>query len=61
MTAKMIVAENDCGRKGLFPLLDIRLGCPTEYGPVTVSVTGPAGAEEFLRTVLFKFKAEASA
>jgi hypothetical protein len=22
-------SENDCGRKGVLPLLDIRVGCPT--------------------------------
>src|SRR5690348_6758550 len=26
-------SENDCGRKGVLPLLDIRVGCPTGNRP----------------------------
>ena len=47
--AKMIVAEREC-----CPFLTFELVAQPNMGPVIVSVTGPAGAKEFLRTVLCK-------
>jgi hypothetical protein len=47
MIAKMMVAERECR-----PFLTFELVAQPNMGPVTVSVTGPAGAKEFLRTVL---------
>jgi hypothetical protein len=47
--AKMIVAEREC-----CPFLTFELVAPPNMGPVIVRVTGPAGAKDFLKTVLFK-------
>ncbi len=52
MIAKMIVAEREC-----CPFLTFELVAQPNMGPVIVSVTGPAGAKEFLRTVLCKAEA----
>ena len=52
MIAKMIVAEREC-----CPFLTFELVAHPNMGPVIVSVTGPAGAKEFLRTVLCKAEA----
>ena len=49
MIAEMIVAEREC-----CPFLTFHLVAQPNMGPVIVSVTGPAGAKEFLRTVLCK-------
>ena len=43
------VAEREC-----CPFLTFELVAQPNMGPVIVSVTGPAGAKEFLRTVLCK-------
>jgi hypothetical protein len=43
MIAEMIAAEREC-----CPFLTFELVAPPNMGPVTVSVTGPAGAKEFL-------------
>jgi hypothetical protein len=50
--AKMIVAEREC-----CPFLTFELVAQPNMGPVIVSVTGPAGAKAFLRTVLCKAEA----
>ena len=47
--AKMIVAEREC-----CPFLTFELVAQPSMGPVIVRVTGPAGAKEFLKTVLCK-------
>jgi hypothetical protein len=52
MIAKMIVAEREC-----CPFLTFELVAQPDMGPVVVSVTGPAGTKEFLRTVLCKAEA----
>jgi hypothetical protein len=50
--AKMIVEEREC-----CPFLTFELVAQPNMGPVTVSVTGPDGGKEFLRTVLCKTEA----
>jgi hypothetical protein len=45
--AEMIVAEREC-----CPFLTFELVAQPNMGPVIVSLTGPAGAKEFLRTVV---------
>jgi len=45
--AKMIVAEREC-----CPFLTFELVAQPSMGPVIVRVTGPAGAKDFLKTVL---------
>jgi hypothetical protein len=45
--AKMMVAEREC-----CPFLTFELVAQPSMGPVIVRVTGPAGAKEFLRTIL---------
>jgi hypothetical protein len=52
MIAEMIVAEREC-----CPFLTFELVAQPNMGPVIVSVTGPAGTKEFLRTVLCKAEA----
>ena len=52
ITAEMIAAEREC-----CPFLTFELVAQPNMGPVIVSVTGPAGAKEFLRTVLCKAEA----
>ena len=47
--AKMIVAEREC-----YPFLTFEFVAQPSMGPVIVRVTGPAGAKEFLKTVLCK-------
>ena len=47
--AKMIVAEREC-----CPFLTFEFVAQPSMGPVIVRVTGPAGAKEFLKTVLCK-------
>ena len=47
MIAEMIVAEREC-----CPFLTFELVAQPNMGPVIVSLTGPAGAKEFLRTVV---------
>jgi len=47
ITAEMIVAEREC-----CPFLTFELVAQPNMGSVIVSVTGPADAKEFLRTVL---------
>jgi len=47
LIAELIVAEREC-----CPFLTFELVAQPNMGPVIVSVTGPAGAKEFLRTVL---------
>ncbi len=47
--AKMIVAEREC-----CPFLTFEFVAQPSMGPVIVRVTGPAGAKDFLRTVLCK-------
>jgi hypothetical protein len=47
ITAEMIVAEREC-----CPFLAFELVAQPNMGPVTVRVTGPAGAKEFLKTIL---------
>jgi hypothetical protein len=50
--AKMIVAEREC-----CPFLTFEFVAQPGMGPVTVRVTGPAGARDFLKTVLCKVDA----
>jgi hypothetical protein len=52
LIAKMIVAERE-----VLPFLTFELVAQPNVGPVIVGVTGPAGAKEFLRTVLCKAQA----
>jgi len=52
ITAEMIVAEREC-----CPFLTFELVAQPNMGPVIVSVTGPAGAKEFVRIVLCKAEA----
>ena len=52
MIAKMIVAEREC-----CPFLTFELVAQPGREPVIVSVTGPAGAKEFVRIVLCKAEA----
>jgi len=47
MIAKMIVAERECCR-----FLTFELVAPPYMGPIIVRVTGPAGAKNFLKTIL---------
>lgn len=47
IAAEMIVAEREC-----CPFLTFEFAAQAGMGPVTVRVTGPAGAKDFLRTVL---------
>jgi hypothetical protein len=47
ITAEMIVAERKC-----CPFLTFELVAQPNMGPVAVRVTGPAGAKEFLKTIL---------
>jgi hypothetical protein len=47
--AKMIVAEREC-----CPFLTFEFVAQPGMGPVIVSVTGPAGTKDFLKTVLCK-------
>ena len=49
IAAALIVAEREC-----CPFLTFTLAVPPNMGPVDVRVTGPAGAKDFLRTVLRK-------
>jgi hypothetical protein len=49
LIAKMIVAEREC-----CPFLTFELVAQPNMGPVIVRVYGPAGAKEFLKTVLCK-------
>jgi hypothetical protein len=49
ITAEMIVAEREC-----CPFLMFELVAQPNMGPVIVSVTGPAGTKDFLKTVLCK-------
>jgi hypothetical protein len=49
IAAALIVAEREC-----CPFLTFTLTVPPNMGPVDVRVTGPAGAKDFLRTVLRK-------
>ena len=49
MIAEMIVAEREC-----CPFLTFELVAQPNMGPVIVSVTGPAGTKDFLKTVLCK-------
>jgi len=46
---KMIVAEREC-----CPFLTFELAAQPNMGPIIVRVTGPAGAKEFVKTVLCK-------
>jgi hypothetical protein len=47
IAAEMIVAEKEC-----CPFLTFEFAAQAGMGPVTVRVTGPPGAKDFLRTVL---------
>ena len=49
VVAELIVAEREC-----CPFLTFEFVGKPNMGPVIVSVTGPAGAKDFLRTVLCK-------
>jgi hypothetical protein len=49
MIAEMIVAEREC-----CPFLTFELVAQPNMGPVIVRVTGPAGAKEFVKTILCK-------
>jgi hypothetical protein len=49
LIAKMIVAEREC-----CPFLTFEFVAQPGMGPVIVRVTGPAGAKDFLKTVLCK-------
>jgi hypothetical protein len=49
MIAEMITAEREC-----CPFLTFELVALPDMGPVIVRVAGPAGAKEFLKTVLCK-------
>ena len=49
MLAEMIVTEREC-----CPFLTFELVAQPNVGPVIVRVTGPAGAKDFLKTVLCK-------
>ncbi len=47
ITAEVMVAEREC-----CPFLTFELVAQPNMGPVIVRVTGPAGAKEFIRTIL---------
>jgi hypothetical protein len=49
-----ITAEMICGRKGVLPLLDIRVRRRTEYGARSRPCDCPTGTKDFLKTVLYK-------
>ena len=49
LIAELIVAEREC-----CPFLAFEVAALPNMGPVIVRVTGPAGAKEFLKTVLCK-------
>jgi hypothetical protein len=49
VAAELIVAEREC-----CPFLTFELAAHPNKGPVIVRVTGPAGAKDFLRTILCK-------
>jgi hypothetical protein len=49
LIAELIVAEREC-----CPFLAFEVAALPNMGPLIVRVTGPAGAKEFLRTVLCK-------
>ena len=47
--AELIVAEREC-----CPFLTFEVAALRNMGPIIVRVTGPAGAKEFVRTILCK-------
>ncbi len=47
LAAELIVAEREC-----CPFLRVELSVEPAMGPVTVRMTGPAGAREFLKSIL---------
>jgi hypothetical protein len=49
LIAELIVAEREC-----CPFLTFEFAAEPEMGPVNLRVFGPAGAKEFLRTILFE-------
>ena len=49
LVAELIVAEREC-----CPFLFFELAAEPNQGSITVSVTGPDGTKEFLRTILGK-------
>jgi len=49
LLAELIVAEREC-----CPFLAFEVAALPNMGPVIVRVTGPAGAKDFLKTVLCK-------
>lgn len=49
LVAELIVAEREC-----CPFLTFEVTALPDRGPVTVRVSGPAGAREFMKTVLWK-------
>jgi hypothetical protein len=52
LIAELLVAEREC-----CPFLAFEVTVLPNMGPVMVRVTGPAGAKEFIRTVLCKIGA----
>ena len=49
IVAELIVAEREC-----CPFLTFELAAHPNRGPLIVRMTGPAGAKDFLRTILCK-------
>ena len=49
LVAQLMVAEREC-----CPFLTFEVAALPNNGPVSVRVTGPAGAKEFVRTILCK-------
>ena len=49
LVAELIVAEREC-----CPFLAFELAAEPNKGPIILRVTGPNGAKEFLRTILYK-------
>lgn len=47
LVSEFIVAEREC-----CPFLTFALTAQPNMGPISISMTGPAGAKEFLKTIL---------
>ena len=48
VVADLVLAEREC-----CPFLRFQLAAEPKMGPLILTVTGPAGAKEFLKTILF--------
>jgi hypothetical protein len=51
VVSDLILAEREC-----CPLLRVQLAAEPKMGPLTVTVTGPAGTKDFLKTIFYRLK-----